>query len=62
MVDNVKLNSGDNKSAVAYQMALDLWQTTNQGKRPSLESKDEFLNLVQECVQSLMSGVRRSEK
>ncbi|WP_170571105.1 hypothetical protein [Ruegeria atlantica] len=52
-VENVKLNSGDNKSEVAYQMALSMWQQSNQGKSPNRDSKAEFLDLVQDCVRAL---------
>lgn len=55
MADNAKLNSGDNKSEVAYRMALNLWHASNGNLNPSLENKDVFLDLVNECVWALNS-------
>lgn len=39
-------------SAVAYKMADNLWVRTN-GVSPSIDDKDEFLDLVHECVRAL---------
>jgi hypothetical protein len=51
-VENVKLNSGDNLSEVAYNMAVNLWKNTHD-ESPALDNKDAFLDLVQECAKSL---------
>ncbi len=56
-VENVKLNAGDNKSDVAYKIALSMWKHSNGHNPPSLENKDEFLELVRECV-TVLSGIR----
>lgn len=59
MVDNVKLNAGDNKSQVAYDMARDIWFRSDTDL--NYENRKEFLDLVQECVQALQSGMRRAK-
>ena len=59
--ENIKLNAGDNKSEVAYKMAMELWRAQDaQGLKPSpnLDNKKEFLDLVQECVRALKDGRR----
>lgn len=58
MAETVQVKQDGDRSRVAYEMALDLWWETHRGK-PNLESKAEFLDLVQECVQSLNGSVRR---
>lgn len=60
-VENVELNSGDNKSDVAYRMALGLWNASHAGANPRIADKVEFLDLVQECARSLstLAGHRR---
>lgn len=52
-VENVKLNAGDNKSEVAYKMALSMWQESKQGEYPKLEDQEEFLKLVGRCSYAL---------
>jgi len=52
-VEKVDLNAGDNKSDVAYKMALTMWTASNGGFSPKVEEKSAFLGLVQDCVRAL---------
>lgn len=52
-VEKVNLNAGDNKSDVAYKMALSMWVESKGGYRPKIEDKDAFLDLVQDCARAL---------
>jgi hypothetical protein len=52
-VENVKLNSGDDKARVAYQMALGMWNQTHGGNDPKIDDQIEFLDLVQNCARAI---------
>lgn len=53
----VAIENPDGKYRVAYDMALRIF--FDSGNKLSSDTKDEFLNLVQECIQSLNGSVRR---
>jgi hypothetical protein len=46
-VENVALNSGDNRSRVAYEMAKELW-VDEKHSSPKMSDED-FLKLVHTC-------------
>lgn len=45
------------KYAVAYEMAKDIW--FGSGNSINLDTKDEFLDLVKDCVKALNTNASR---
>jgi hypothetical protein len=56
-VENVKLNSGDDKARVAYDMALRMWHKTKAGQDPKIDDQGEFLDLVQCCARAITPNI-----
>ncbi len=56
-----KLNFGNNRSQVAYDMAKNIWYQRDKSYHPGSENTKEFLDLVQECVRALEPGHRALE-
>ena len=54
----VKIEDKESKYRVAFDMALLIM--TNSENYPRYDNKDEFLDLVTECVQALNSRASRS--
>jgi hypothetical protein len=59
-VENVELNSGDDRARVAYEMAREIW--IGGDRSIDLENRAEFLDLVAECVKTLNTFGGRSTK
>lgn len=46
------VTSSDGRHRVAYEMAADMW-FQSKSQAPTLEDKEEFLELVRDCTKAL---------
>lgn len=54
MANTRQVFTSDGRHRVAYEMALMLWTSTNDGNYPKMTDQDEFLRLVKDCTIALV--------
>lgn len=55
----VRLENPEGKYRVAFDIAQMLWRESNEFNNPTMNDKDQFLDLVQACIKSLNGSAPR---